>query len=288
MVYTRDRLDLHVHSATVLAQHDIPAPPEWVALRNRFDEFTRAERPALDKLTDAILDGTADDLTALRADALGESNPDLTGVITHVRNRVAVRLADLYDRVAAANYRIAAKSFDSLAGQFTKRANLTDPELPPGEVVRLPADRRDAWVEAEGMARQLDTALDTLTAAAVLAGMDLDDDMELLRLPLVVRTAGCHRRRLFGAWESTGRTGKWGPLARLTKLAAADKPEQVSAYDRPPPIGVRFERDPALGGGHRMIRHDPCDDEKPRLLDRVRTALVGAPAPTDADDWSVD
>jgi hypothetical protein len=291
MTFTRDRLQTHIAAAETLAAHDIAPPPEWTALRARFNQFMAADKPCLDALTTAILDGGTDqNLDLLRAAALGESAGDLMAVSMHIRAHVNTRLVELYDPAAPANYRTAGRHFDALTRDFAQLARTVDVDGDPGAVMHVDEKARKAWLAAEDLAAELDEALDVLGAAAILADAELDDDMEVVRLPLVVRTSGLHRRRVWEAWEATGRTGRWGALTKLgAKIGAAEHPEHVSAYSRPPAIGVRFIRDYAtLGGGHRMEPYDPCDDEKPRMIDRVKAALVGAPAPTDADDWSVD
>ena len=97
-------------------------------------------------------------------------------------------------------------------------------------------------------------------------------------------------------WESGGRTGRWGPRVALgAKISAHPHPASIKPYGRPPAVGVQFYREPALGGGHAMRPHDPCDDEYDQrqqtgLVDRVKAKVgvaASVPAPTDLDDWSV-
>ena len=118
-------------------------------------------------------------------------------------------------------------------------------------------DVRRAWSSAEQLAHRLTAALDGLSAAASLAGVNTSAPEHLLAL--CVDTTGCHRRRVWEAWETTtGRTTRWGALLALVATLRAAPLEPRPPAARPRPMRIKQI---ATGMGVRQIMVDPEDDE---------------------------
>ena len=79
-----------------------------------------------------------------------------------------------------------------------------------------------------------------LAAAAALGGVDTRRDEAVL--PLVVDPAGVHRRRIWEAWATKGRAGRWPAIITAGAQISAGPLDQVSSpYRRPKPIEHRQE-----------------------------------------------
>jgi hypothetical protein len=127
--------------------------------------------------------------------------------------------------------------------------------------VRLDEKQRRAWLDAADRAADLETLLPLLQAAAVLAGAPdaATDDTELY-VPLVVANVGkLHRRRLWEAWASPGRCGRWSALHRIGgKIDAHRKPERLELLSPPRPFIQTFDRS-GPGGSYQKKITDPED-----------------------------
>jgi hypothetical protein len=220
-----DPFSRHVQRVDQVAT--IAAPPKhWTELRDRFDRFfdLLETTPLRDKLAEAVVTGGTDEqITQLWGLALAEGavggRPD---VVIAVRGEVYPRLVQLYSEVAAANYAKVAKEFDTVAGKFTTAAFAGNPEADANTLVSEPDPVRKGWLDAAVYAAELDRLTPVLQAAAELCGIDTRDDTWLL--PLVINSAGLHRRRVWEAWRvEGGRCGHWAALAGLgAQIRAAD------------------------------------------------------------------
>ena len=72
--YAPDPLDAHLQAVAAVADAEVSAalPQEWVDLRARLEHFLVAPSPILQRLADAVIDGTGD-VASLRAAALAEA-----------------------------------------------------------------------------------------------------------------------------------------------------------------------------------------------------------------------
>ena len=79
-------------------------------------------------------------------------------------------------------------------------------------------------------------------------------------LPLVIDPAGLHRRRVWEAWKSEGRTGRWGALLGVgARIRAADL-GNIEPYRTPKPF-VRKVFPTGERGIGRVQIEDPEDDD---------------------------
>ncbi len=256
-----DRFTEHLRSVDTLTGAGIEAPKEWLALRERFDAYQRLEKPATDRLATAVVTGTKDDLTALRAFALAEqaTPQEEARVDNQVAAAVERRLLELYAKAAPSNYAKAAAQFDAAATAFTAAAATIDTEAAAASMVTAPDDARAAWVAAEQHAAQLSALTPVLAMAADLAGTRVHNDEDLL--PLVADPGQSHRRRVWEAFfHKEGRTGRWGALHRAGVSIRACPLDQHQPYRAAKPIEVRQEQAPGQPVGfYKTVRVDPED-----------------------------
>ncbi|EHK82123.1 hypothetical protein [Rhodococcus pyridinivorans] len=237
-------------------------PDTYTTINQRWSRYLDIGHDTSALLADAITTpGDTSDLTQLRALALAErcgsiEQADLT---KELKAPVLLALRNAYEPVADANYRTLADTFTATATAFTKAVNAADPDLPAEQMVTQSEKARKAWTDAAIHAAELDQQLTALRAAAVLAGLRAHDNDALL--PLTVDTTGHHRRRLWEAWETnTGRTGKWGALARLGATIRAAHPDTFKPYRRPAPIEVKYMRGEGRYAGSVRVEIDPEDE----------------------------
>jgi hypothetical protein len=265
----------HLADVEILAANGVPAPPEWVQLRESFTRYTELANSAADKLAAEVIAPSGADVAELRALALAEESAtsvDDAAVSDVVRARVHSAMVELYAPHADRAYRAVAASFDAAADKFTRAAKAVDVLADPATLVTGSSTAREAWFAAPVLAGELDDALVVLAAAGRLAGLPAaDDEIEIL-IPLTVDNAGkLHRRRLWEGWAATGRCGRWSALHALGgTIRAASRPAKLTPLAPPRPLQMRWVQG-TLGGGEKLII-DPEDDPK---------------AAVPEDDWSV-
>jgi hypothetical protein len=257
----RDPLSQHVHLVDAISSI-APPPPAWTELRQRWDEFTAfTDVPMREQLVAAVLAG-AGDIPMLRALANAEALPERSDIVIAVRAEVYPRLIAAYSEVARSNYARVAKEFDAAATEFTAAAKRCDPEASSDSIVGQPDPVRKGWLDSTVCATKLEQLVPILRAAAELCGVSTADDTALL--PLLVDPTGCHRRRLWEAWQAAGeRTGRWGALAGLGARIRACPLEDFEPYRTPKPL-IR-KRCPVDGpdskGIYRPVITDPEDED---------------------------
>jgi len=274
---------LHTHIAAVerLADSGLPAPADWQALRDRWQAAAEGhDGGAQAALNHAIVTGdTEADLPVLTTLALAEAQATPVHRAT-VRNAIAAavypRLCELYGTVAMKNYTAAAGAFNKAAQRFTKSAAIVDPEADPTSMVTADDRTRKAWTDALIAARELDAAEPVLAVAAELCGAHTGTPEQ--RLPLTVDPGIAHRRRLWEAFDSTGRCGRWPALLKLATIRALPDPGSLEPYRRPLPLEVRQERVKGPYVGIRQVTVDPCDAEHISVIaSSARAVVAGQP-----------
>lgn len=251
--YHRDRFRAHLGAVGTLTAAGINPPPEWVALRGRYAAYIDLGNNAAGRLAAEVVAPTGADLSVLRnaaiVEELGTAEAD-AAVNLKVQAAVAAKLESLYEPTALKNYRAIAGSFDEAAGRFTTAAQTVDVEAGGETLVSVSPAEREAWLSAPALAAELDGALALLFAAAALAGAPGDvafisgaTDIETTehQVALACDPGRAHRRKVWSAWSQTsGRTGRWGPLTGLgVQLRAASNPATVAPYERPTqPVAV--------------------------------------------------
>lgn len=251
-------------------------PDGYAELVDRLSAYRKIGSPAKDKLFAAILDGTDEDVAALRAAAGGELRAN--ELATEIRNAGQRRLRELADGIAAANYAAVAKRFDATAEKLVSAFEIVDPDTDPAELLGGDSRVGKAWNSAAEHAAELDRLTVALRCAAQLAGMAPDPRMSLpaaslhdwhddmVDIGLTLDTSGAHRRKVWVAWTGIdpvhdnyniadlggGRCGRWPAVWRLGVPIRAVKLEEYAAYKLPPAIVSKI-----VDG--RTVQTDPCD-----------------------------
>lgn len=270
--YVRNRRETwaaHTRGVEVLRAAGIPAPPEWVALRERYAKFIELPDHGVDRLAKGIVTGTGD-LTELRAVAMAEAMARQShdaGINERVQQAVLEELVRIYASAAPRNYKLAAGRFDTAAKAFTNAASHLDLDANGDQLVTVSSAARQAWLDAPSLATELEESLHTLCAAAALAGAPTDvafvngaTDIPTAahQIALACDPGKCHRRKVWLAWLNTDkRTGRWGALAALgVKIRAANTPT-IAPYKEPEPFV------PVVNSGGRIENWDPHDGDLP-------------------------
>jgi hypothetical protein len=260
-----DRLSEHLNRVECLAIAGISPPPEWDSLRERLTDYQRLPLKAADRLVAAVVAPTKGaDVTELHALALAEtaSPPQQAEVDNQVTAAVEHRLLEIYSKVAQANYKKAAASFDAIAKNLARAVSTVDPETPAAVMARVdtPDEHRRAWSDAETAAHQLTALVELLIAAAELAGTTID---LVEGVPaLCVDFGSLHRRRAWEAWETGNdtRTQRWGAVTKLGATIRACPLDEFQPYRRPALKELRQEQVPgAPRGTIRQYEYDPED-----------------------------
>jgi hypothetical protein len=270
----------HTTSVGTLATHGIKPPTQWTQLHARYEDYLRLDHPVTDKLADEIVQPTGLDIGLLRAAAFNEWHPtDSDRVHATVLAKVHAELEKLYAPIAARAYTTMRGKVTDALKAFTSAAKLVDVNLDPNIVARLgsSAERgQRAWLDAPNLAKAVDALLDPLACAAYLAGADLgfvtlDEHRDCYLLPLVVGNLDrLHRRKVWEAWDSTGRAGRWAALHSLgADLNVHTHPERIAHYRRPAPMAIEFTYNASTGGLNQPVAFDP-EDPPPSTLDRIK------------------
>lgn len=250
----------HRERVALIARHGGTVPAAYSKAEKRWEAWNEMSTASpMTALTDAYADG-ADETTlaTLRAAALiaEVANPvQLATIRNSVTPAVHAALRAAYAPQAVKNYSKLAEQYDSAAAEFTRLADVIDPETDARKLVSADENTRRAWLEAELIAGKLDTLATVLADAAQLAGTNVKGDPAMIGLLTDPKSA--HRRRVYEAWNSNGRCGRWSALVALdVDLRAADLDEH-RPYREPRPIENRHVRG---NTGFYTVEIDPEDD----------------------------
>ncbi|MES5380386.1 hypothetical protein ABVN64_12425 [Mycolicibacterium conceptionense] len=264
----------HSGAVSLLEKHGVPAPAEYVALRERIDAYTAITRPLTDKLVAAVLSGDdADQYAELRAAAIAEqvrSDVDET-VVTAGRRR----LREIYDGVARDAYKAIAARWNAAAEEFTTAVGVVDPTSTADVVIELPAASQKAWRRGKELSAQLDELAILLQTSAMLTGIEnaenkehlavsdrWKDGMKSMLIGLCADPGELHRRQVWQEWDRG-----WAATVQLgVTLRAADL-ATVEAYRRPKPL---LERRVVENGVTRFQVVDPEDADYEPALSEAR------------------
>ena len=255
------RISDHRARVARIAEHGGTVPTAYRKAEQRFDAWIEASTASpMAALTAAYADGADEDtLATLRAAALLAETATAPQLAT-VRNSVAPAaysaLRAAYAPAAVKNYAKLAEEYNSTAAEFVRLADIIDPETDAKNLVSADEETRRSWLAADMIAGKLDTLASTMADAAILAGTSIDSEPAMIGLLTDPRTA--HRRRVWEAWNSNGRCGKWSALIALdVDLRAADLDEHTP-YREPRPLEVQHIRGNI---GVRSVTIDPEDDD---------------------------
>ena len=232
---------------------------------------------------------TEQDLQARALDAIKTGDPEAVDQAmtrcavarldnSHTRGRIAhavlPALQAAYAESAAANYIALAGMYDKAAAKLAACASTVDITLDAEKIVGLDAKSRTAWMDAALAAKELDGRFAALSDAATLAGIPVSADRGS-RIALACDPGTAHRRRVFEAWESKGRCGRWAGLLALGVTLRAATLEGFTPYADPAPITIR-QVPVAMGAGVHGTRQVPVDPEDAAYTERTRAAATTA------------
>lgn len=255
----------HGSAVRLLEKHGVPAPVEYMALRERIEAYTAINRPMTDRLIAAVLSGDdADQVPALRAASIAEqvrSDVDETVVAAGWR-----QLRDIYDTVAPDTYRTIAERYNAAAVEFTAAASVVSPTATADQVIDLPSAAQKAWRKGQELSAQLDDLSVLLQTAAMLTGVEnamnieypatsepWKDGMKSMLIGLCCDPGELHRRQV---WTAFG-DGWAATVALGVELKAADL-DTFEAYRKPRQL---LERRVVEHGVTRYLVIDPEDAE---------------------------
>jgi hypothetical protein len=210
---------------------------------------------------------------------------------SQIRGRIAravlPALRTAYAATAADNYSAIAKGYDEAAGKLAGCAAAVDITLDAEKIVGLSAKAGTAWMDSATVAAELDGLLAALVGAANLAGIATvsvaGGPLTGAVIALACDPGTAHRRRVFEAWESRGRCGRWAALLALgVTLRAADL-DGFAPYADPKPLEVRQQRS---GMGVRQVTVDPEDQDYQPVSTDHRTPAEIASAKATVDAWN--
>ena len=255
------RISEHRDRVARIAEHGGTVPTAYREAEQRWDAWIEASTASpMAALTAAYADGAdGEALATLRAAALLAETATAPQLAT-VRNSVApaayAALRAAYAPQAAKNYSKIAEQYDAAVAEFVRLAGIIDPETDAKNLVSADENTRRAWLEQELIAGKLNTLSPILADAAILAGTNVNSEPAMIGLLTDPRSA--HRRRVYEAWNSNGRCGRWSALVALNvDLRAADLDEH-RPYREPRPLEVQHIRGNI---GVRSVTIDPEDDD---------------------------
>lgn len=270
----------HIERVEILAAAGFAPPKPWVALAARHARAAEPDDTATARYARALVTGdTGADIVTLRALALAEAaaTPVHKATLSNFANaQVGAELERLFEPHAEAAYKAVAAEWDSAGERFASLAQVVDPETDAARIVAADETTRRAWTDAMVAAGRLSELEPVVIAAAQLLGAEADRPESVL--PLMVDTAGCHRRRLWEAWDnSANRCGRWSALLGAGgRIAAHPAPASLPEYAQPGPVRETWEW--AGRGQHRRVLIDDCDIEH----DAHRDAANATPAKVSA------
>ena len=255
------RISEHRTRVARIAEHGGTVPAAYRKAENRWDAWLEASNASpMTALTNAYADGAdGEALATLRAAALlaeTATAPQLAAVRNSVAPAAYSALRAAYAPQAVKNYAKLAEQYNSAAAEFVRLADIIDPETDAKNLVSADEDTRRAWLEQELIAGKLDALAPILADAALLAGTNTNGKPAMIGLLTDPKSA--HRRRVWEAWNSNGRCGKWSALIALSVDLRAANLDEHTPYREPRPLETQHIRGAI---GVRSVTIDPEDDD---------------------------
>ncbi|RJO74902.1 hypothetical protein D5S18_15920 [Nocardia panacis] len=269
-------LATHTEAARTVAANGGVLSKKWLEIESRYEAYLYRQSSVIDDLCDAVLSGSDELELNLRyglamakaAGIAGGSTAPAEAVINgEVRTRVAGALILEYRKTADENLKRVAAAFALNLQRFRSLTEQVDVETTAESLINAPDEARMAWLKAPEAAQELDKNLNGLRAAAWLTGARLDTHQgSLIGLVCPTDGVGKERRAMWAAWDTGGRTGRWGALlAAGIEVSAIDSPQKYRSYARPQKI-VKYEN-VHMGAGVMGIRETWVDAEDGSLVE---------------------
>jgi hypothetical protein len=296
------------------------APPtDWQQLRDRLSELGEAVAHGnvmQRRLCEAVLTGDGD-IPALYSSALSEFSAHAPDVLGPIHCEVLAELQRIGQPHAAACWRILRDRVNTAAKSFASCCSVVNPAATADQVVN-DGHQRQAWLDAEEFAQQLEASIEPVIACAeILRGgqpSGFGGSRIGLEIPIFVANAqDLQKRRLTEAWTDSpertlggplttdmtapthqpSRCGRWGRLAAINAEIRCAEDPNVELYSFPKPMGVKFVTPPGPSDNPKkpvLTPFDPEDEVTPRSpLARLRDSLARRqPVPTNLLDTVAD
>ncbi|WP_328410504.1 hypothetical protein [Nocardia sp. NBC_00403] len=243
MDYSNDALTIHTAEARTVAANGGTLPNRWLEIDQNYENYTYRQSNFLHDLSQAVINGEPEDrLNELHARTLADA---VGSTVSHsgtaealineqVRRKVAAALIVEYAKVAGENLKAVAAQFNLKSQQLRALAEQVDVEATAESLISAPDEARMAWLKAAEVAAELDKTLVGLAAAANLAGARISGKDALIGLVCPTDGVGKARRAVWAAWDTDGRTGRYGALlAAGIEVKAIDSVQKYRTYGRP-------------------------------------------------------
>lgn len=232
----------------VVAEAGCTLPPEFVALRNRFQSFSQEAASGTpdviaDRLIQSLRSGSSDPHSWFAA-SMAQHGPGATEaraeVLSMVHTAIEQTMRELYMPVARDHYRQLSGQFNHAAEQFTRAANTVSPDADPAAVIGAGRKTVEAWHAALTHADELDRLLPALVASAELVRpvtlpTGLGVDRGVFELPLAADVTSQHPRVVWAAWKDLPEPQPLNPDTPAAALSA----ESMTAERPDTPQGTR-------------------------------------------------
>ncbi|WP_431939415.1 hypothetical protein [Nocardia grenadensis] len=267
-----DAYEAHTTNARLVAAHGGTLSKRWHEIDNNYDAYRYRQASWAHDLAQAVIEGKPEsELNQMHAlamaAAIGSQNGTYTGQVggtaeaminTHVRERVTAALVQEYNKTSADNFKAVGAHLGLNLQQFRSLAEQIDPDTDPAKLVGIPMEQQQAWLKAAEVVADIEAGFNAFRAAAALEGRVLKASDSLLGLVCPTTGTGADRRKLWDAWDSKGRTGRFGALIKAGfEVNPIGSVREYRSYARPQAVN-KMER---INGGIRQTWVDSEDSD---------------------------
>ncbi|NKY35232.1 hypothetical protein HGA13_19470 [Nocardia speluncae] len=247
-MFNENAYDLHTSNARLVAAHGGTLSKRWHEIDNNYDAYRYRQASWAHDLAQAVIEGKPEsELNQMHAlamaAAIGSQNGTYTGQVggtaeaminTHVRERVTAALVQEYNKTSADNFKAVGAHLGLNIQQFRALAEQVDPDTDPAKLVGIPMEQQQAWLQAAEVVADIEAGFNAFRAAAALEGRVLTKNDSLVGLVCPTTGTGADRRKLWDAWDSKGRTGRFGALIKAgIEVNPIGSVREYRSYDRP-------------------------------------------------------
>lgn len=267
-----DAYETHTSNARLVAAHGGTLSKEWTLIDQRYDAYKWRQASWAHDLAQAVIAGKPEsELNQLHAMAVAVSIGSQQGthahqvagtaeamIDSHVKQQITAALIAEYRKSSAENFKAVGAHLGLNLQQFRALAEQIDPDTEPSELVGKPMEIQQAWLQAGELVADIEAGFNAFRAAAALEGRVLTKNDDLVGLICPTTGTGADRRALWEAWDSKGRTGRFGALIKAgIDLKPIGSVREYRPYARPQAVN-KVER---FGSGVRQTWVDSEDSD---------------------------
>ncbi|WP_280179881.1 hypothetical protein [Nocardia cyriacigeorgica] len=262
----------HTSRARLVAANGGTLSKKWLQIDANYDAYKYRQVSYVHDLAQAVINGEPEsrlnDLHTLAiATAVGSQQGTHTWQVAgtaeslidqQVKQQVTAALVQEYNKTSAENFKAVGAHLGLNLQQFRSLAEQIDPDADPASLVGKPMETQTAWMKAGDLVAEIEAGFNAFRAAAALEGRVLTTLDQCVGLICPTTGTGAERRALWGAWDSTGRSGRWGALIKAgIEVKPISSVREYKAYARPTEVN-KTER---VNGGWRQTWVDSEDAE---------------------------